>query len=306
MKALVSIIIPTFNRFALISKTLDSVLDQTYQNWECIVVDDGSIDDTEKLLKEYEENDHRFKFVNRGPDAPKGASACRNIGLGISLGEYIQFLDSDDIISPGKISAQVQLMETGKKNSVITCKWGRFKNDFGDADLYEDLPSYRNFERPLDFFLSLPKSMNFFPIHAYLIRREVVDKAGHWNEYLNFNEDAEFMIRIISNSKKIVFSSEASAYYRLPVDKNVSEYTDIKKVNDGLASWKLIEQYLKIRFGNQSDTFLRKAKGEFFLSLKGFPKIIEEEKVFFRDQIRQSNSKQGFLNRFLNKINLFI
>ncbi len=94
---LVSIIIPTYNREHLIGETLDSVLAQTYTNWECIVVDDGSTDSTEELLKVYFEKDTRFKYFKREL-LPKGASHCRNIGLGKANGNYCIFLDSDDLL----------------------------------------------------------------------------------------------------------------------------------------------------------------------------------------------------------------
>jgi len=94
---LVSIIIPTYNRAHLIGETLDSVLAQTYSNWECIVVDDGSTDETDKLMVSYCEKDYRFQYSKR-EILPKGASHCRNIGLEKAKGNYCIFLDSDDIL----------------------------------------------------------------------------------------------------------------------------------------------------------------------------------------------------------------
>ena len=78
MNALVSIIIPTFNRAHLLGETLNSVINQTYSNWECIVVDDGSSDYTEQLMEFYIQKDPRIIFVRRPDNRPKGANACRN------------------------------------------------------------------------------------------------------------------------------------------------------------------------------------------------------------------------------------
>lgn len=303
MKALVSLIIPAFNRSGLIGETLDSVLEQHYENWECIIVDDGSTDDTRKVLDQYIKKDTRIRYVSRPSGVPKGAAACRNIGIAMSKGEYVQFLDSDDLISPEKISAQVERMENDKGFSITTCRWGRFRDNMKDAELYDDFPSYADFNDPADFLNSLPRSLNFFPIHSYLIKRQVINKAGYWNEYLSFNEDAEFITRVIANSQKIGFSGKALALYRLALGENVSEYTDIEKVKDGLISWKLIELYLKVRFGKEASLFLKKGKGEFYLKIKGFPEIIEEERVFFKDQIKSDTSKPGLLKRILKKIN---
>ena len=80
MSDLVSIIIPTYNREHLIGETLNSIIAQTHTNWECIVVDDGSTDNTEEVLKNYKEKDKRFIFLKRPDNLPKGANTCRNIG----------------------------------------------------------------------------------------------------------------------------------------------------------------------------------------------------------------------------------
>ncbi|UXX81111.1 glycosyltransferase [Reichenbachiella carrageenanivorans] len=96
---LVSIIIPSFNREALIAETLQSVLDQTYPTWECLIVDDGSIDGTKAVAQSFIEKDARFKWLERHRE-PKGAPTCRNIGIEKSKGEYVIFLDSDDLLYP--------------------------------------------------------------------------------------------------------------------------------------------------------------------------------------------------------------
>lgn len=88
-----SIIIPSFNRADLISETLDSVLNQTYRYWECIIVDDGSTDFSSEIISKYLELDNRFKYLERPKDRLKGPSACRNIGLQNAKGEYVIFLD---------------------------------------------------------------------------------------------------------------------------------------------------------------------------------------------------------------------
>ncbi|MDN3595039.1 glycosyltransferase family 2 protein [Zunongwangia endophytica] len=95
---LVSIIIPSYNRAHFIGETLDSVIAQTYQNWECIVVDDGSTDYTEELLEFYCHKDVRIQYRHRPDHKPKGANACRNYGFKLSKGQYVIWLDSDDIL----------------------------------------------------------------------------------------------------------------------------------------------------------------------------------------------------------------
>lgn len=93
----ISIIIPTYNRAHLIGETLDSILSQTYTNWECIVVDDGSVDNTSNIMSEYIKKDNRFQYHQRPKQKIKGPNSCRNFGFKLSKGEYIQWFDSDDL-----------------------------------------------------------------------------------------------------------------------------------------------------------------------------------------------------------------
>lgn len=125
---LVSIIIPTYNRAHLIGETLDSVLAQTYTNWECIVVDDGSSDHTTKVVATYCKNDIRFQYHQRPLDRPKGANACRNYGFELSTGEYINWFDDDDIMLDNFL--EVHLKSMIHKNIEMTiCRLKVFKEE---------------------------------------------------------------------------------------------------------------------------------------------------------------------------------
>jgi glycosyltransferase involved in cell wall biosynthesis len=107
---LVSIIIPTYNRGDLITETLDSIINQTHSNWECIIVDDGSSDNTAEVLRRYIQNDIRFQYHQRPIDKQKGANACRNYGFELSKGKYVKWFDSDDIMHPDFLAKQVQVL----------------------------------------------------------------------------------------------------------------------------------------------------------------------------------------------------
>src|SRR5690554_4305055 len=110
---LVSIIIPAYNRARLIHNTLNSLLAQNYQNWEGIIVDDGSTDQTATVVEQYICQDKRFRLFKR-TETPKGAPKCRNIGLQRSNGKYIVFLDSDDILFKNALNERVHFLETNK------------------------------------------------------------------------------------------------------------------------------------------------------------------------------------------------
>lgn len=116
---LVSIIIPTYNRAHFIADTLNSILTQTYTNWECIIVDDGSTDDSEFIISKYATSDSRFKFYNRPIDRIKGANTCRNYGFELCKGEYINWFDSDDIMFEDFLDAKIKEF-TSEINLVVT------------------------------------------------------------------------------------------------------------------------------------------------------------------------------------------
>ncbi len=98
MNKLISIIIPTYNRADLISKTLESIQNQSYKDFECLIVDDGSEDDSEEIIQLFSDSDNRFQFHKRPLNRIKGPNACRNFGFEISKGDFIYFFDSDDIL----------------------------------------------------------------------------------------------------------------------------------------------------------------------------------------------------------------
>ena len=103
----VSIIIPNFNRAHLIGETLDSIIGQTYLNWECIIVDDHSTDHSLEVIQKYVDKDARFTLASRPDDRSKGANACRNYGFELSAGDYINWFDSDDLMTPNHIQLLV-------------------------------------------------------------------------------------------------------------------------------------------------------------------------------------------------------
>lgn len=108
-EALVSIVMPAYNCEDFIGITLDSVINQTYQNWEVIVVDDCSTDNTAKLVQEYVKKDNRIKYHKL--DKNSGAAVARNKAVDLANGKYMAFLDSDDVWFPEKLTKQIGYME---------------------------------------------------------------------------------------------------------------------------------------------------------------------------------------------------
>lgn len=184
---LVSIIIPTFNRAHLIGETLDSVLAQTYTNWECIVVDDGSTDETEEQIKLYNSQDSRILFIKRNR-SPKGAPTCRNIGLENAKGEYLIYLDSDDYLITHCIEQRVNLFLKVPEVDFLVFpmgirdNFGIKKNEIKKSDSY--LVDFLSFKIAWSIMCPIWRKCFVLKINGY--------KEG----YLRLN-DPEFMIRAL-------------------------------------------------------------------------------------------------------------
>ncbi|SOC78568.1 Glycosyltransferase involved in cell wall bisynthesis [Salinimicrobium sediminis] len=121
MNPLVSIIVPTYNRCAFLGETMDSILVQQYSNWECIIVDDGSTDYTKELVDFYCSKDERIKYFKRPDSLTNGANNCRNYGFAMSIGDYINWFDDDDVMLPDFLSERTPYMNQGVE--VLICSF---------------------------------------------------------------------------------------------------------------------------------------------------------------------------------------
>ena len=131
----VSIVIPSFNREHYIRETLDSVSEQTRTDWECIIVDDGSTDDSIEIAQEYAARDERFRLLTRSR-TPKGACTCRNIGVAQARGAYLIFLDTDDLLEPFCVENRVAIMEDGAERDFAIFPSVLFEKEPDDLGLW--------------------------------------------------------------------------------------------------------------------------------------------------------------------------
>src|SRR5690554_6120044 len=196
---LVSIIIPTFNRAHIIEETLDSVLAQTYKNWECIVVDDGSTDDTEEVMAEYMAKDARFQYHHRPEDRLPGGNAARNYGFEVSKGEYIQWFDDDDIMLPEFLTQRIKEFTPQIQFVICSGKFVDFHLQFIESIDYSDT---------VDLFKEyvLWKFKVFTP--SVLFRKKFLREQNLFNLSIQRGQETEFFSRIFfntsSNEYKIV------------------------------------------------------------------------------------------------------
>lgn len=203
---LVSIIIPTHNRAALLREAVDSALSQTYPNVEVIVVDDGSTDDTGEVLSEYAGQVRAVYQDNRG------RSAARNVGIQASGGRFLVFLDSDDLLMPAAIQSQVDCLIAHPDVGVV----------YGDGyimdaqGLLHTLDPYvvRFPPREPEAFARSLLMRNHFVIHAGLIRRTALPLQPVFGESLTRFEDWDLWIRMCLAGTRFVYIDQKSAVYR--------------------------------------------------------------------------------------------
>ena len=232
---LVSIIIPTFNRAHLIGETLDSVLAQTYQNWECIVVDDGSTDTTGRLMEGYIEKDARFQYYHRPEDRLPGGNAARNYGIEVSRGEYVNFLDSDDYFHPKTL--EVKIHEAVRENAdVVISKHCRDKDRLSADINYKECFFSSTFDR--DFILS----RNSILIGEPLINRRVLSDIK-FDEELVRSQDYDFLLRLFRKELKYC-KIDAVLYFYMVNPTSITSKAGRGKGKESRAQLNVIRQNL--------------------------------------------------------------
>ena len=203
---LVSIIISAYNAEKYIEQTLQSVLMQTWHPLEVIIVNDGSTDDTPDIVKRFNKNG--VKLITQ---QNKGQDAALNNGYRHSIGQYIKFMDSDDLVNPDMIEIQLKALN-GAEDHIAYGEWGRFYNDQPELADFEKLDYWKDME-PLDFLTARPKGV-MLQCGIMLVPRQLIEKAGGWDERLILFNDTEFFTRLLLQSKGVKFTAGARLYYR--------------------------------------------------------------------------------------------
>lgn len=197
MKPLISIIIPTYNRAHLLGETLESVLAQSYTNWECIIIDDGSGDYTVELMEFYLKKDPRFQFYQRPQDMPKGANACRNYGFEKCHGELVNWFDSDDLMDSHFLELKVDAILSGDFDYVIT------KTECFDKEknvVHRNENYYRFEEHPITNYNYVTQKINWLT-YDFFVKRELAQKVN-FNEKLSSFQERNFFCKITCYSTK--------------------------------------------------------------------------------------------------------
>ena len=217
--SLVSVIVPAYNAAAFIVETLESVKNQTYARLECIVVDDGSTDNTAEMVKNWIRSDERFIYVHQ---SNKGLSGARNTGMDNARGAFFQFLDADDVLRPTKLAVQVALMQSEEAQVSYT--------DYStgiSSDVYTPSTYYRSAQfktgQWLEELIERWESSLVIPPHCFLFRAELFREHGiRFDTSLPNHEDFDCWVHIFRLRPVIRYIDQKLCIYRI-TDNSMSK-----------------------------------------------------------------------------------
>lgn len=212
----ISLVMPAFNAERWIRKAMGSALGQTCEQFELIVVDDGSTDGTAAVVESL--GDSRVRLIRQ---ENRGQSAALNRGVAESGGAYIKFLDADDWINPEHLEAQLEALREWPE-CVASCRWGYFIEDPDKTAVREEAAN-RDYGDPLEWLVdSLTHDEGMMGGWKWLIPRAVWDRCGGWDERLSLNNDFDFSIRLLLASRGVRFAPDAVYSYRKGVSGALS------------------------------------------------------------------------------------
>lgn len=225
MTSKISVIIPTYNRADLLPRTIDSVINQTYKDWELIIVDDKSTDNTRSVIQEYIKKDNRIKgiFLEKNSGGP---AHPRNIGIENAKGEYIAFLDSDDEWLPNKLEKQVDLFNKSEIQNLGFVGCNIFCVD-GDNKLVLKM-QYKG-----DIFENLFLGNFIFCGSNVLVKKDLIDKHSlRFDEKLSYLEDWDMWLQITKNNYRFDFVQDPLLIYHLHSNSNTKIYSAARKAEE--------------------------------------------------------------------------
>lgn len=281
MSELISIIIPTYNRANFIGETLDSILKQSYKNWECIIVDDGSTDNTAELVNEYLQMDRRFQYHNRPENKVKGPNSCRNYGFELSKGEWIKWFDSDDLFFENALLRNADYFNA--QTDVIVSSLQYVDKDGVKIDRKHEFISTNLIES------YLVKNITFYTFTPTWKRTFILKQFEVFDENISTLDDWDFNLRMLYQNPVIEYIDEPLIKYRVH-DNSLSR--EIGKLN-------LEEIKSEMRAREKHVELLQQNKKVDFLILKRF--IIKRYKYFFVEAMSKKNKFRYLYLRIILK-----
>ena len=214
----ISIIIPAYNRASLIKETLQSILKQSSPDWECIVIDDGSSDETLEVVSAFAKVDSRIQLFKREDRYLSGGNGARQMGIDKAMNEWIMFVDSDDIIDVNCVQNRVSAIE--QTLDMVVFHTGTFKKEVGDMDLLWNLLYPK--EHIEDYLYRFLKQDMPWCTPGVLWNKKFLQKIGGWNQKLKAWQDWELHIRALTYTPNIKASiTKPDNFYRREVENSI-------------------------------------------------------------------------------------
>lgn len=235
----ISVIIPLYNAENYIADTINSVINQSFKNWELIIVDDGSIDNSLSIAQSFVSDRIKVYFTKN-----QGAAAARNYGFKRSRAQLIKFFDADDLISDKMLASQFDLANQ-YPNTIISASWGRFYNDDITTFQLNEEKCWKDMD-PIDWICSSwQDAQTMTQPGIFLIPRQIINEVGLWDEKLNLVDDMEFFTKVILGASAIKFSLDTVLYYRSGMgNKALSGHTNRKAIESHYRALYLSSHYL--------------------------------------------------------------
>ncbi|MBI2258988.1 MAG: glycosyltransferase [Flavobacteriia bacterium] len=244
-----------YNASQTIVETVNSVCKQSYTEIEIIIIDDASTDNSLELLSQFKKP--KIQIIQNKNN--KGASFCRNLGLKNSKGAFIQFVDSDDILHRDKILNQINSIDLTDKNvldsSILSSHFYYFDKTISDKKSSKYENNFRDY-MPLEWLIAANYDKVMFPPIAWLIPKNIIEKAGFWDESISYNDDTEFFCRVLLNANKIVHVPESICFYRT---NNPNSYGSQRTKKAILSEWKVNTCLVRHLLNAKNDDSIRKS-----------------------------------------------
>lgn len=222
-----SIITPLHNKVAYITETIQSVLAQTYSDWEMFIVENGSTDGS--FLKAQEFQDSRVHFL----ESPKqGPGAARNYGLNLAQGDWIQFLDADDLLEPNHLEQQLIAAEKNPEAEIIACSWQEFTDD---NPTQKTLRQPTGLGQPVQLLRDFAIAFTPWAPHAAIIKRSILSPDYYWPEPLDqyLAEDIAFWFKLV-NQYKVAYGHSQGVLYRMQTPQCRNQVSNLEKLLVGM------------------------------------------------------------------------
>ncbi len=279
---LISVIVPCYNYGHLLLETLENLREQSYTNWECIIVDDGSTDSSADVAKSILNADNRFQYIYQ---KNAGLSAARNTGIKHSKGAFIQLLDADDFIESEKFKNQLAQFQNDSSIGIVYSEVRYFSSEDHQLRRFtitgDDLPwmSFVDSKTP-DLLLEKLVHSNLFVVNAPLIRREIIDQIGEFNVVLRSVEDWEYWCRCAFNKVCFHFDSGSGSMALVRIHSNSMSRSSKRMMEASLIVRKLLVKLIQNQ-GLGSNTLFELNRSEQAYLHRSLYEIYRTEKKWF-------------------------